>query len=68
MSKVSGQIKCILCGTVSPMIVAEKEDVRRWHEGALIQNALPYLTDDEREWLISSMCPKCFDGATKEDA
>jgi hypothetical protein len=30
-------------------------DYRRWQEGALIQNALPYLTADQREFLMTGI-------------
>ena len=37
------------------------EDVTAWENGALIQNAMPYLPPDEREVLISGTCGPCFD-------
>jgi hypothetical protein len=37
------------------------EDVNRWQGGELIQNAMPYLSADERELLISGTCGTCFD-------
>jgi hypothetical protein len=30
-------------------------DIMRWHNGALIQDALPYLTPGEREFLLSGI-------------
>ena len=33
----------------------------QWQNGALIQNVMPYLTADEREFLISGMAPGEFD-------
>jgi len=41
-------------------IEARESHLRLWQSGALIQNALPYLTIDERELLISQTCNKCF--------
>lgn len=32
-----------------------------WQNGMLIQNALPELTADERELLISRTCGECWD-------
>jgi hypothetical protein len=29
--------------------------------GVLIQNALPNVNEDQREFLISGICGKCFD-------
>ena len=37
------------------------EDVTAWENGALIQNALPYLTPGEREVLIRGTSEPCFD-------
>ena len=37
------------------------DDVERWENGELIQDALPYLSADERELLISGTCGECFD-------
>ena len=33
----------------------------RWKSGELVQNALPKLSADDRELLISGMCGECFD-------
>jgi hypothetical protein len=33
----------------------------RWQSGTLIQDAFPHLTDGQREFLISGMCPGCWD-------
>jgi len=37
-----------------------------WQKGALIQNALPMLTDNERELLKTSTCGSCFDDICDE--
>ena len=39
----------------------QAEDYEAWENGELIQNAMPYLTPDEREVLISGTCGPCFD-------
>lgn len=33
----------------------------RWRGGIHIQHALPELTEDDREMLISRTCPECWD-------
>ena len=33
----------------------------QWHAGALIQDAFPHLSADDREILISGTCGACFD-------
>jgi hypothetical protein len=34
------------------------EQLERWQNGELIQNAMPHLTPDEREFLISGCTPE----------
>ena len=33
--------------------------VRRWQRGTLIQNAFPDMSADDRERLITGICPSC---------
>ena len=42
-------------------------ELRNWEQGELIQNAMPYLSADEREVLISGTCGPCFDKMFGED-
>ena len=37
------------------------DDYTSWENGELIQTAMPYLSADEREVLISGVCGPCFD-------
>lgn len=37
------------------------EDVIKYKNGAFVQDAFPYLSDDEREILVSKTCGPCFD-------
>jgi hypothetical protein len=37
------------------------EDLLRYHEGALIQNAFPYLSDDDREFFMTGITPEEWD-------
>lgn len=52
--------------TVCPVCSAEKEIYTPtknhvdWKNGALIQNAMPWLNADDRERLISGICPECY--------
>ena len=57
---------CVCCGTVVK-IVAPESDYRLWRSGQHIQDAMPTLTVDEREILISGICGKCFDGLGGDD-
>lgn len=50
---------CPFCGETHEIGVNEF-DYWDWQDGALVQNAFPYLSADEREMLISGICPKCW--------
>ena len=52
---------CNKCKDQVEMAVNE-DDYTSWENGELIQNAMPYLTADEREVLISGICGPCFGG------
>lgn len=54
------KVKCIRCATDHSVFVPD-EAYKRWATGkAHIQDALPMLTDDERELLLSDICPSCW--------
>lgn len=53
-------VKCIRCGCTHTLIVPER-GYDDWRSGALIQHALPSLSDADRELLISRVCGLCFD-------
>ena len=53
------QVECRICEDTHILMVNIR-DAKRWKEGELIQNAMPYLTPDERELLISGVCGTCF--------
>jgi len=58
---VSITLACIECGE-SHTIQAKSFDFIRWEKGEEnIQNIFPYLSTDDREMMISNICPKCFD-------
>jgi hypothetical protein len=42
-------------------IDAEVVDYLKWQDGTLIQQAMPYLSLDEREWLITGIYPGEWD-------
>lgn len=56
----SVSVKCRRCSRNVKMIV-DMMDIAKWQNGMLIQNALPYLTADEREMFISGTCSVCWD-------
>ena len=51
---------CPFCGATNYVLVRE-EDYIAWQNGELAQIAFPYLSTDEREMLISGICPACWD-------
>lgn len=53
--------ECPFCHKANEVEVNEM-DYWDWQDGALAQDAFPYLSADERELLISGICPKCWDG------
>ena len=50
---------CLRCGETT-VIRANVSDIVAWQNGELIQDVLSYLSDNERELLISKTCGKCF--------
>lgn len=60
MSKVTIERTCRMCGKHRTMEVSEK-GYYLWYHGALIQDALPELSLDDRELLISGICSECYD-------
>ena len=53
-------VPCVKCKDTKEVNV-DFAGFRAWQSGELIQNALPELSVDQREFLISSICPKCWD-------
>lgn len=51
---------CAICGKGRTVKVS-KVGYDRWLKGELIQNALPELSVDDRELLMSGICGECFD-------
>jgi hypothetical protein len=60
------KIQCGQCKKIYdvPVTVAQ---VTAWREGELIQRAMPNLTDDERELLLTQTCGTCFDEMFEDD-
>ena len=51
---------CPICGHANEVEVNEI-DYLDWQDGMLVQDAFPYLSANEREKLISGICPSCWD-------
>lgn len=53
--------ECPICHHANEVMVNE-EDYFAWaFDGELVQSAFPYLSADEREMLVSGICPTCWD-------
>jgi hypothetical protein len=53
------ELECMYCNYKEVITVAEADYIA-WHNGRLIQNAFPYLTDGQRELMISNTCDDCW--------
>lgn len=55
------EIECIICRTKHTILVPTA-GYKKWASGqASIQDALPSLSAEERELLMSNICPACWD-------
>lgn len=62
----SMSLQCSACGEDTTVHVAGP-DLGAFRTGAkLVQEAFPYLTDDERELFVSGICGKCFDALSPD--
>jgi hypothetical protein len=57
---------CPICGRVTRVPVYF-QDYRKWCGQVLAQNAFPYLHPEQRETLISGICPSCQRSLFGED-
>ena len=58
--EVSVVTRCPICGHGNEVEVNEM-DYLDWQDGVLAQVAFPYLSANEREALISGICPTCWE-------
>ena len=54
------KVTCRHCDETHTLLV-NVTDVTDWYSGKYIQDAMPYLSADERELLISQTCGVCWD-------
>lgn len=48
-------------------ITVNGPDLFKFRQGTLIQDAFPYLSADEREFLITGICNTCWEASFGED-
>lgn len=59
-------IKCTVCRQWKTVEVDEKE-FADWNNGTVIQKAMPNMSADDRELLMSQTCSKCFNAMFPDD-
>lgn len=57
---------CPICGKAANVTV-RAADYKAWQAGVLAQDIFPYLSPDEREMLISGICPTCWGDMTADE-
>ena len=58
---------CPFCGEYHAVEVEAMDLFLYRHHGVLAQNAFPYLSANEREIIISGICPACWDNMFRGD-
>lgn len=62
------QVKCVKCNEIHELNVTEESAIEyAKRDRRHVQEIFPYLNADERELLISKICPKCWDEIFSED-
>ncbi len=64
--KVPVEKTCPFCGDKNTVMI-EAKDFVDWRNGKLIQDAFPYLSADDREVIMSGICPTCWDATFGAD-
>lgn len=59
--------KCVMTGKPYETAIVRGEDLFKYNHGTHVQNAFPYLSADDREFIISGVCPEAFDEMAGED-
>ena len=55
-------------GNINVMeIDVTQEQIALWESGTLIQNAMPHLTPDEREFIMTGITPNEWDSAFSDE-
>ena len=60
--------KSILSGTIRTLdIYVTEEQMEAWRSGELIQKAMPHLSDDDREFIMTGITPDEWDNMMEEE-
>ena len=66
-NNITLNVVCVKCGT-DHAIQADRDNYNSWKSGEFyIQDALRELSADEREMLISGICPACWERQFGDD-
>lgn len=57
---------CPFCGSVGAFSVP-REDLASYRAGGSVQACFPYLSADDRERLVSGICPPCWEKEIGEE-
>lgn len=60
-------VRCPQCNRDREIAPVTEEQFDSWRSGMLIQRAMPLLSRDDREGLISGYCTTCWNKAFKDD-
>lgn len=58
--------KCLMCRKEVEIVIPDAQ-YDAWMGGAFVQDAMPDMPADDREFLISRTCGPCFDAIFQED-
>lgn len=50
---------CPYCGKTGTLEISNEKAYESWQNGTLIQRAFPELSAEEREFIITGLCPEC---------
>lgn len=64
MSIVTLKKPCPFCGRVQ-LKMFDSDAYRKWQAGAKVQDCFPDRTADDREFLVTGICPECWDRLDK---
>lgn len=66
MTTTQIEVECPSCGKTREITVPIS-GYQLWKSGTLIQQAMPDLSADDREGLLTGYCSSCWDSTFKDD-
>lgn len=60
MKQVKVKLNCAKCG-INHSVYVDLADLQMWQSGAsFIEDAIPYISQEDREFFMSGLCPACY--------